>query len=70
MSRTWSRLANLFEYVGIKSPSYFHTVPPVGYDPDDPTAYYLDFTARADYKGPFDEDEIPLQPTEQRSGNV
>ena len=64
MSSFGGRFANLLEYVGGKSPSYYHTVPPVGYDPDDPTAYYLDFTARADFQGPYDEDDIPLQPTE------
>ena len=54
----------MFEYAGVKSRSYFHSVPPVGYDPDDPAAYYLNFEERADYGGPFDADGIPLQPTE------
>ena len=50
MAKVWQNIANFMEYFGLKSPSYFHTVPGYNYDRDDPLAYHLDLTARADIK--------------------
>jgi hypothetical protein len=60
MGKVWQNVANLLEYLGLRSPSYFHTVPDYNYVPDDILAYYLDMTPRADYPGPFDADGLPL----------
>ncbi|UCD16577.1 MAG: hypothetical protein JSV44_08940 [Candidatus Zixiibacteriota bacterium] len=54
------KLANLLEYVGLKSTSYYHTLAPISYDPEDMQAYYLDQSRRANYAGPFDDNGVPL----------
>lgn len=51
---------NLLEYTGIGSKSYFHAQSPILYDPDDMHKYYMDLTIRADYDGPFDDNDVPL----------
>jgi heparosan-N-sulfate-glucuronate 5-epimerase len=53
-------LANLLEYFGLESRNYYHSVPPPIQDRSDPMAYYVDFSPRADYTGPFDPSGLPL----------
>ncbi len=60
MAKTWQNVANLLEYFGFQSQSYYHSVPDINYDPDDPLAYYLDMRPRARYSGPSDESGRPL----------
>lgn len=60
MSTAWQNLANLLEYVGIKSRNYYHAVPPLIQDRSDPLASYVDFSSRAAYAGPFDQSGLPL----------
>lgn len=62
MAKPWQNLANLLEYFGIRSRSYYHSVPEVIHDLSDPLAYYLDFRPRADYRGPFTSSGLPLTP--------
>jgi len=54
------KLANLLEYIGIKSKSYYHTLAEHSYDPDNKMPYYLDQSRRAEYAGPYDDNGIPL----------
>jgi heparosan-N-sulfate-glucuronate 5-epimerase len=60
MSTAGQNLANLLEYVGIRSRSYYHSVPAPIQDFSDPMAYYVDFSSRANYTGPFDQSGLPL----------
>jgi len=62
MARIGENLFNLLEYFGVRSESYYHSCPAVSYDPDDPLAYYLDQSQRAQYQGPFDDSGVPLYP--------
>ncbi len=62
MSGFGEKLASLSEYLGLNSSSYYHKPTPVSYEPNDPTAYYLDQSARAAYKGPFDKNGVPMYP--------
>ena len=68
MSTTGQNLANLLEYVGIKSRNYYHSVPAPIQDRSDPSTYYVDFSGRAAYAGPFDPSGLPLiaDPTSSR----
>jgi len=60
MSTARQNLANLLEYVGIESRNYYHAVPAPIQDRSDPLAYYVDFSSRAAYAGPFDQSGLPL----------
>lgn len=60
MARFREKLDNLLEYFGIRSKNYYHSGAQICYDPNDPLAYYLDPSPRANYPGPFDSRGIPL----------
>ena len=60
MTKSLQNIANLLEYFGFESRSYYHSVSAVNYDPNDLLAYYLDMSPRADYLGPFDPNGLPL----------
>ncbi|MBN2227302.1 MAG: hypothetical protein JW763_08035 [candidate division Zixibacteria bacterium] len=60
MKRHSDKLANLLEYIGITSKSYYHTLAKIAYHPDNAMPYYLDQTRRADYPGPYDDNGLPL----------
>ncbi len=60
MSAKNEQIANLLEYIGIRSNNYSHTGRDLNYNPDDVLYYYLDQTQRAYYDGPYDSNEIPL----------
>jgi heparosan-N-sulfate-glucuronate 5-epimerase len=69
MSTAGQNLSNLLEYVGLRSRSYYHSVPEPIRDFSDPLAYYVDFSSRANYNGPFDQSGLPLMadPTNPRT---
>ncbi len=60
MGNMTGKIFNLLEYIGIRSKSYFHTLSPVLYDQEEPLKYYLDLSVRADYKGSFSDDGVPM----------
>lgn len=60
-------LDNLLEYLGVSSTSYSHSARRVSYDPKEPLAYYLGQAPRADYRGPFDAQGIPLYVRKDRT---
>jgi len=66
--RYWEKLDNLLEYFGFRSKNYYHTEPRISYDPDNPMAYYLDQSQRANYPGPFDSNGIPLYVSKGKTG--
>ncbi len=53
-------LSNLAEYFGLESHNYYHSVPTNIQDRSDPLAYYVDFSPRADFAGPFDPSGLPM----------
>ncbi|HKK19989.1 MAG TPA: hypothetical protein VJ983_00840, partial [candidate division Zixibacteria bacterium] len=54
------KFANLLEYVGVRSNSYYHASTPKAYDPEDPLPYFVDESMRGNYSGPFDDRGLPL----------
>jgi heparosan-N-sulfate-glucuronate 5-epimerase len=54
------KFSNFAEYFGVRSSSYYHAETPANYDPSDFLAYYIDESGRADYPGPYDDDNIPM----------
>jgi len=60
MSIIGEKVANLFEYFGLKSKNYYHSEAKANYQADDQLAYYLDMSGRADFSGTFNENQIPL----------
>jgi len=60
MSSFGERFANLMEYAGIRSSSYFHAATPCTYSPDDALAYFVDESRRAEYTGPVGAQGLPL----------
>ncbi|RLC85032.1 MAG: hypothetical protein DRI37_08410 [Chloroflexi bacterium] len=60
MAHFREKLDNFLEYFWVRSQNYYHSGRNISYDPDDPLAYYLDQSQRANYIGPFDKEDIPL----------
>lgn len=59
MAQLGQKLANVLQYFGVRSNSYYHSEATANYHADQPLAYYLDHTARAGYDGPTDSEGIP-----------
>jgi len=60
MSQFNQKISNFAQYFGVRSKSYYHSEAPANYDETDQLAYYLDHSARADFKGEFDNRGIPI----------
>lgn len=60
MNRLGVKISNLLEYFGVESSHYYHRRASISYDPLNRSPYYLDFSNRADYAGPFDDRIVPL----------
>ncbi len=60
MSSLSEKIANLLEYAGVRSASYYHAHTPKAYDANDPLPYFVDESRRADYRGPHDDNGLPL----------
>ncbi|MEA2030459.1 MAG: D-glucuronyl C5-epimerase family protein [candidate division Zixibacteria bacterium] len=67
MAHFREKLDNLLEYVWIRSHNYYHSGRDISYDLDDPLAYYLNQSRRADYDGLFDDKGIPLHQRSDRT---
>ncbi len=61
--RYWKRLANAYIFrSGSSNLSFWHTEPVFNEknDPDELKNYYMDYTSKTDFPGPFDDDGVPM----------